>query len=225
MDKLSVQTVLAHLAAGHSIPEAAAKAGRHPSTIRKWEQRGNRERTRLEALGIEDVDALDVDDPRVLTTERAYFAFVQASTTARGSALADIVSTLYTASTTGLETEEVKLTIRIDPETGDEEVTGRQVTRRTVRDLKVATWLLERLDPDRYHLAQALQLSGPNGEPLQIAGMTEQQATALATILRTYTDGIMAELPPRTRARLDPMIPDLLQAAFESIIPKEIEPA
>lgn len=220
-----VQALLANLAAGHSHKQAAAKAGVHVVTLKNWIKRGNVEKTRLDALGIVDVDDLDVDDPRVLATERAYLAFARAAAMAEGEAAAEILATLFRASTTGLEQEEVKLTIKIDPATGDEEVIGRQVTRRTVRDLKVATWLITRLDPDTYHLPAHLHLSGPNGEPLHIAGTTEGQAQALATILRVYTDELLALCPPRTKERIEAAVPEALQKAFEAITPKEIEPA
>jgi hypothetical protein len=223
--RVVVQTLLAHLAAGHSHKQAAAKAGVHVATLKAWLKRGNTERTRLEALGVADVDAIDVDDPRVLATERAYFAFARAANMAEGEAAAEILSTLYRAATTGLEQEEVRLTIKVDAETGDEEVIGRQVTRRTIRDLKIGTWLIERLEPETYHLPSDLRLSGPNGEPLQIAGMTEGQAQALATILRTYTDELLALAPARTKERMEAAVPDALQKAFEAITPKEIEPA
>jgi hypothetical protein len=224
-NRVTVQTVLAHLGAGHSFKESAARAGIADVTLRNWIKRGNVERTRLEALGIDDPDDLNVDDPRVQATERAYLAFSRAVKLAEGEAAAELMATLYQAGTTGLETEEVKLTIKVDAETGDEEIVGRQVTRRTVRDLKAAMWLLERLDADRYHLPASVHLSGPNGEPLHIAGTTEGQAQALAMIVRTYTDGILALCPPRTKERIEAAIPDLLQEAFAAIAPKEIEPA
>lgn len=211
-----IKALLAALAAGHSMEEAAARAELHPGSVRRWITRGNVEWTRLESLGLKPEDIED-DDPRIRDSERAYCALSRAAERVQAQAVADLLATLYQAGTSGIETEDVTLDIRIDRESGEEIVTGRKVVRRNVKDLGAAKWLLERLAPERYHLPSNVQLSGPNGEPLHIAGMSANQAELLAVLLRTYTDALLQLAPPRSRERMRERIPDALQAAFEAI--------
>lgn len=206
----AVKAVLAALASGHSTHQASAKAGLGSRTAYEWMNRGRIERTRLKSLGV-DADSIDVlKDKRVQDTNRPYLAFYYAAEQATKMAQADVLATLYKASTTGLESTE---TIRTIDKDGHETST---IKRKTVVDLNAAKWLLERMDPDNYHLNR-LEISGPNGGPVQIAGLTDNQATALATLLQVYTQELLKKAPPALRQRLTDATPAALQAAFEAI--------
>lgn len=224
MTPQAVSTVLAHLAAGQSVPAAAARAGLHAQTIQNWIRDGKIERTRLLALGHDDVDSMGEDDSRISDSHRAVFAFARAARIAENTSLADVMATIVASATTGLEESTTVIHTALDPDTHEHvEISRRTTIKRTV-DTRDARWLAERMDPERLHLATNVQVTGADGGPIEIAGMTGNQAEAFATFTRVLLDDLLGRLTPRQRERLEPHVPDALQAGLDAITTKEITP-
>lgn len=217
------ETILAHVAAGKSIAQAAAVADRHPQTVRNWIKDGNQEATRLELLGVDPAE-IDAHDPRIDPNVRRQFAFSRAVQLAQDLPGGDVIDTLYRAATEGVEEVTVQVASVRDAETGQMVEVSRHEVRRTKIDLASARFLAERLD-ERMHLATQVHLAGANGEPLQVAGFSEGQAEAFALFTRTLLQELLALAPARSRAKIEKAIPAVLDVAMRAIEPpREEEP-
>ncbi|MFI9845051.1 hypothetical protein ACIHFD_49090 [Nonomuraea sp. NPDC051941] len=134
---------------GNYLTVACDLIGVHESTVYRWLERG-------EALAVEDADAaasdLDPDDARFLD-------FYQAFTRARAQAEAMFVEVVVQVATGGVSIKEV---IR-QPDGSIEE---RQYTPP---DAKPAFEWLARTRHERWGQRKALEVSGPNGAPVQLS--------------------------------------------------------
>lgn len=215
-----VSTILAHVAVGKSIPQAAVKAGVDRHTVQRWIAEGTQERTRLEMAGV-DTTEIDNDDSRISSELRLQYAFARAVDDARQLPGAEVIATLMQAATEGI-TEVTTVETAERNENGDMIVTSRRTTETTKVDLTSARWLAERLD-DRMYLPTRVELTGANGEPVQIAGFSERQADALAVLVRTLIAELLALVPARSRTKIEKAIPDVLDVALAAISPEPEE--
>lgn len=221
MTAANVSAILARIAQGQQIPAAAAAAGLSAVTVRSWLTRGNNERRRLQMMAL-DPDTLDITDEQIIDTERDFLAFARAFDLAREMGPAELHALLFEAATVGIE-EITERSSQVELADGTMVDGPVQRTVKRGRRLDVAMWLIERMDPGTYHLPTRVELTGAGGNPIEIAGFSENQAAAFAVFVRTLIEELTSLVPARSRAKLEKAIPAVLDVAMAAISPAPTE--
>lgn len=135
------------------------------------------QRASLDDLDPADADALLLD--LVDETERPYWRFWQALTHARDVAEERLVDVVV-QSATGYD--EVTIETREVLTKDGEIVTLTSTSTKTIKDWRAALAWLERARPQEWGRYNRTELSGPDGGPIEIAGMEDARARGLALV-------------------------------------------
>jgi hypothetical protein len=161
---------------GVPIVHATAAAGISRATYFIWINRGQ-----------DAADLRDAGQP-IPEHEQPYLDFFDAATRARSEAITRAVANVAKAAAGGYPIREIERTYR---NAEGKLVTEREVVRAPI-EYRAATWYLERADRENFGKSTVdVQLSGPDGGPVQIAAT---QYESLAQRLRVNMDRAVAQL-------------------------------
>jgi hypothetical protein len=182
------------IAAGIFKKHAAGRAGVSERTFHAWIERGGQQLSRLHAYDTENPGALDcthtwtkTKTPRckhcntakstwddLQTTDQRegpYVDFLQSCLRATSEAIAQLVADVRSA--TGAQAREVLY----DREGRTIVIAGKVQTAKPDRgDWRAAAWLVERMDPEQYHLPTKVEVGGdPDGAPIEVSVLDQLQ--------------------------------------------------
>jgi hypothetical protein len=198
------ERIVALLEQGNYLETAARSVGIHRDTLFGW-------------LDVAR-NARDKAPSRRTKHENECVAFSDAVEAAQGQAEAKDLVLLEGIARGGLElrTEVVKQ----DPQG---QVLAREVrTETTLPDAKVITWRLERRFPDRWG-RRRLELTGADGQPIQVE-LTEEQGQQMAAVLQgTLTEVLDAVRRELLAGTLTPERLDVIEAEAPTIFRQVVE--
>lgn len=181
-------------ASGVPVEIAAEAAGIAKSTFMAWLQRGRDEEERLAAA------ELDGFDPEHSEVNEPYLRLWQRVVKARATAATRAVLVIQKVAAGGSITEETEETLP--------DGTVRKTVKRQPPDWRAAAWHLERQHARQFGKeAMQVELSGPDGGPVEVGGAVDADALA-ARLAENIAVLAAASRPAALEAGDDPEVYD-----------------